>query len=203
MPSYAAPKKRQPPRVLLLLVGVFVVVAVVVVATHKSSTTTAASGGRPTTTAIAAKSPPAGGKTKATPLTKPTTTAGGAKTTTKGRGAKPRGKTANPPTTVPGLRVLFDIQGAGNDTIGRFPIAKVDTPWGVNWSYNCSKLGKKGGFDYTVVSIRGARPGPTDRGPHQTGMSGSGLERYDDSGTFGMAVTTECTWTVEISETSP
>jgi hypothetical protein len=181
-----------------------VVVAVVVVATHKNSTTTAASHSKSTTTALGAKSPPLGGKTKATALTTPTTSAAGSKTTTtKTLGAKPAGKTAVPPTTVPGPQVLFDIQGTGDDTIGRFVIGTRATPWDVHWSYNCSKLRKRAHFNYTVVFINGARPDPNDLGPRQTGMSGSGLERYHNSGTFGMTVTTQCTWTVQISETNP
>ena len=63
--------------------------------------------------------------------------------------------------------------------------------------------GKRPGFNYTVVFIQGARPDPNDLGPRQTGMSGSGVERYHDAGTFGMTVATQCSWTVKVSETGP
>jgi hypothetical protein len=204
MPSYAPPKKRQAPRLLLLLFAVFVVIAVVVVATHKSPATTGASDAKPTTSAVGGNSPAAGGKTTTTGLTRPTTTAGAAKSpaasvkTTTGKALG-----ASPTTPVTGPRVLFDIQGAGNDTIGRFLIGTVATPWDVNWSYNCSKLGKKGSFNYTIAFIQGDRPDTNDLGPRQTAIRGSGAEHYHDAGTFGMTVATQCSWTIEISETNP
>jgi hypothetical protein len=190
--------------VLLLLVGVFVVVAIVVVATHKSSTTPAATApptdARTTTT-------PAGAKTSTTAAGRTTSTAG--RTTSTAAGVKAPvadGKTtttAAPITLGPGPHVLFDIQGNGDDTIGRFLIDEVATSWDVKWSYNCSKLRKKGGFNYTIVAIQGTRADPNDLGPRQTGSIGSGVERYHNTGTFGMTVATQCSWTVEISESNP
>jgi hypothetical protein len=194
MPSYTAPKRRQPPRVLLLLVGVFVVVAVVVVATHKSPTTPAAT---PHVTDSKTTTTTGGGKTTTTAARRATSPAAGAKSPVAG------GKTTTTTALGPRPHVLFDIQGYGDDTIGRFLIGTGETPWDVNWSYDCSKLSKKGAFNYTIVFLQGDRADTSDLGPRQTGVRGSGAERYQDAGTFGMTVATQCSWTVEISDSNP
>jgi len=179
-----------------LLFGLFLLVSVVVIATHKDTTMLPGANrdvtdGKPTTTYVGAKPPPAGGRTTTTALGRTATT------------AKPAERTGEPSTSVPVPHVLFDIQGSGDDTIGRFLIGAVATPWDVNWSYNCSKLGKKASFNYTIVFIQKAQPDRNDLGPSQTGMSGAGVERYHDAGTFGITVATECSWTAEVSDTGP
>jgi hypothetical protein len=200
MPSYSAPKRRQPPRVLLVLVGVFVVIAVVVVATHKNSTTPAAT---PPATNAKMTTTAAGGKTSATPARRTPSTAAGLKAPLAGGKTTTTTSMGDEPITLgPGPHVLFDIHGNGDDTIGRFVIDQVATSWDVKWSYNCSKLRKKGGFNYTIVATQGTRPDPSDPGPRQTGSIGSGVERYHNPGTFGMTVATQCSWNIEISESN-
>jgi hypothetical protein len=160
-----------------------VVGSVVVIATHKNPTTGNVSTGRPSTTVLGTR-PPVAPSTKTPDATSP-------------------GTTANQSASVPGTHILFDIRGSGDDTIGRFPIDTTAKHWDVNWSYSCSKLGKEAGFNYTVVIVQLARADINDLGPSQTGMSGSGIRRYHDTGTFGITVATECSWTIELSETNP
>ena len=138
---------------LLLLFAVFVLVGVVAIATHGNKTANA-------------------GGTSATTNADATTTSSAASAQT--------GKVIK---TAVGPQALFDVEGTGADTIGRFLISTTAARWEVKWSYNCSDLGVKHTFNFTVVNAQTSRPDPTDLGPNQHGMTGSGVEDYHDSGT--------------------
>jgi len=194
MPSNSDPKMRKALRVLLLLVAVCVITSVVVVATHKNATTPT---GTPvtdatTTTAAAGETTTTAGDTTTTAAVGTKSAVSGDKTTT----------TAASTSELQSTYVLFSINGSGDDTIGRFLVSTLATHWDVKWSYDCSKLKRKGIFSYKVVFIKGTHPDPDDLGPREAGMTGSGVARYKDDGIFGIRVTSQCSWSVRVSEGS-
>lgn len=204
-------------RVLLLLFGVFALTSVVVIVTHKNSPTTAAtppatspqastttisgSSSKPTTSTPASSPPGAGGKGASTTIGTKTTREKGATSTvaTTTTTAKATTTTVNAQTNF----VLFSVQGAGDDALGQFVIATPATQWSVQWSYNCAKVGKPGNFNYTVDFKAGERTDLNDIGPKEHGSRGSGINRYYDAGTLDIAVTSDCYWTLKVTEVVP
>lgn len=188
-------------RVLLLLFAVFVITSAVTIVLHKGN-----GGNKPklasdtaTTTTVAS------GKTQGSTASVTSTTDAGAKThVTSGKTT-----TTTPPvthattTTTTPPYVLFSVGGTGDDLIGPFVISTPATQWNVGWTYNCSKLGKKAKFDYTILFNHGSRQNLNDVGPHQLGLKGAGTKHYYDSGTFNLSVATECSWTVKVVEIIP
>ena len=67
-------------------------------------------------------------------------------------------------------------------------------PWQMAWSYDCSNFGSSGNF---MVFIDGSSNG--DFGPNELGMGGSGTDYYSDTGTFSLAVDSECSWSITVS----
>jgi hypothetical protein len=207
-------------RVLLLLFGVFAVTSVVVIVTHKNSPTTAAtppaaspqastttisgSSSKPTTSTPGSSPPGTGGNGAST--TTGTKTTGASKTTggkvvpsTAGT-TSTTGQATTTTVTAQTNFVLFSIQGAGDDALGQFVIATAATQWSAQWSYNCAKVGKPGDFNYTVDFKGGERTDLNDVGPKEHGSRGSGTNRYYDAGTFDMTVTSDCYWTLKVTE---
>jgi hypothetical protein len=80
---------------------------------------------------------------------------------------------------------------------GSTPEFAVRGPWTLAWSYNCANLGSDGIFG---VEVTGS---PSDLGPNEFGMSGSGTDSFTDSGTFSLAVLSECDWSVTVNGAAP
>ena len=181
MASHGDPKMRRALRVLLLLFAVFVIVGVITVVTHRNSPAT----------------------TGATPPVNNTTTTVGVPganskvTTTVGA---PGANSKVTVTTAAVHYLALSIQHAGDDTIGPFAIATFTSQWDLSWTYKCPKVAPSKGFSYVVTFNKGARRDLNDLGPNEHAMNGSGAEHYFDAGTFNLAVTSECLWTIRVTE---
>ena len=70
-------------------------------------------------------------------------------------------------------------------------------PWTMAWSFNCSAYGSSGNFIVTINQPSGYSH--YDIGPNELGTSGSGTDSYFDSGTFSLAVNSECQWTITVT----
>jgi len=68
------------------------------------------------------------------------------------------------------------------------------------WSYDCTAYGSAGNF---IVDVN-QPPGDlsADDGTNELNMSGSGTDYYYDTGTFSLAITSECDWTITVSPSS-
>jgi len=194
MPSHGEPKMRRTLRVLLLLFAVFVLVGVITVVTHRNSPTTP--GATPpvnnTTTTLRGQ-----GAVSTLTTTVGTPGANSKGTTTVGT----PGPSSKVTVTTSAVHYLaLSIQHAGDETVGPFAIATVTSQWDLSWTYKCPKLAPTKGFSYIVTFNTGARRDLNDLGPDEHAMDGSGVEHYFDAGTFKLAVTSECLWTIRVTE---
>jgi len=92
--------------------------------------------------------------------------------------------------------VLFAMTGSGIESTTPFTVPGAAKGWHVNYTFNCSSFGGSGNFDWTVY--QGNAMSETDFGPNRLAVSGSGVEHYYDTGTFHLAVDSECNWTVKV-----
>jgi hypothetical protein len=67
----------------------------------------------------------------------------------------------------------------------------------VLWAYDCTSHGGPGLFDFAGHTSDGG--GTPIFGPAQVGTRGSGVEHYQDGGTFDLVVNSECAWAVVVS----
>jgi len=193
-------------RVLLLLCCVAVVTSVITIAVHKGpgdAKSQLASGTGTTTTVVGANVDAKATSTTAAG-TKAAVAGGKATTTTTVLVAKtPVKEDPTTTTTTTPTYVLFNVGGTGDDLIGPFVISTPATQWNVAWTYNCSNLGKKEKFNYTVAFEHGSAPDLSDVGPRQSGVKGAGVKHYYDAGAFNLSVATECSWTIKVTEIVP
>ena len=110
-------------------------------------------------------------------------------------------------TALTGLVVVLGEGPAAADTAtftsgaigssGNTPAFNQSGPWSMAWSYDCSSFGSAGNFS---VSIN--QPGndlSEDIGPNELGNGGSGTDFYYDTGTFSLAVNSECDWSITVT----
>jgi hypothetical protein len=72
-------------------------------------------------------------------------------------------------------------------------------PWTIDWAYTCAS-GKSGNFAVDITEPAGDTA--TDNGPDSQGTSGNGSDTYNDTGTFNLAVLSQCDWTISITSGS-
>jgi len=72
--------------------------------------------------------------------------------------------------------------------------------WTIGWSYNCASLGSQGIFGVFVNQPSGNST--VDVGPSTQGESGTGTDYYSDTGTFNLAVISDCQWSMTIGSSS-
>jgi hypothetical protein len=68
--------------------------------------------------------------------------------------------------------------------------------WDVNWTYDCSRQGSPGDFDFSGYTSQGGATGIY--GPEQFGMRGSGVQHYTEAGTFHLVVNSSCSWGIQV-----
>ena len=110
-------------------------------------------------------------------------------------------------TTVPlRAKLIYEARGpgSGNSIFGpsslSLPNLNIKTaPWRLNWTYNCSRL-SDGPFVFFIIDVT---QGLDEFGPTVMGYSGSGSDRYNDKGTFGLSVETQCRWWMQVFELLP
>jgi len=131
----------------------------------------------------------------AVPTKRPTTQTHGAGTTRPGTiptgphpslGAPPFGSASSPAVLVyatgTGLGQTHDFATAAN--------------WSVYWNYNCSNLGRTGNFDYSGFTTDGS--GTDISGRRQFGSGETGVDHYNEAGTFQLLVNSDCSWKLEV-----
>jgi hypothetical protein len=69
--------------------------------------------------------------------------------------------------------------------------------WDETYTYDCTSFDAVNGGNFiTSITGFGGAQFTTDSGVNELGVSGQGVEHYFDTGTFNIAVDTECpTWT--------
>jgi hypothetical protein len=72
-------------------------------------------------------------------------------------------------------------------------------PWALGWSYDCPS----GPRNFIVDVNQPAGDSEIDIGPNELGTSGAGIDYYNDSGVFSLAVNSECDWTINIDGNLP
>jgi hypothetical protein len=87
---------------------------------------------------------------------------------------------------------LFALTGSGSASTAKFTVPASAKGWRLVWSYNCSAFGSAGNF---AVVIKGGSG--KDQAINQLGKKGSGVEHYDDVGTFNLQVDSECNWSIQ------
>lgn len=105
------------------------------------------------------------------------------------------------------LLLLVDVTPAGADT-ATFTSAQIGTSgntpsfsqsgnWTMSWSFNCTNFGSAGNFQVTINQPAGDLS--PDLGVNELSVSGNGAEFYEDTGTFSLAVNSECDWSITVS----
>jgi hypothetical protein len=86
--------------------------------------------------------------------------------------------------------------GAGSTVTGPFPITTAG--WEVRWSYTCSAAtAGNAAFGVFVHNNSGILTGDFVR---HLGAQGAGVARFRDGpGTFALAVTSRCAWTISVA----
>ncbi len=79
-------------------------------------------------------------------------------------------------------------------------ISSVDLPkkWTVTWRFNCTNPVTARRFSLTATKSGGSPISITD----QTGLGGGGTKTYAQTGTFDFAITTTCTWNLDVGPAS-
>lgn len=72
--------------------------------------------------------------------------------------------------------------------------------WSISWSFDCSSLGSEGVFGVFVNQPSG--DATVDIGPSSQGDNGNGSDFYTDTGTFGLAVMSDCAWSLIVAPSS-
>lgn len=108
---------------------------------------------------------------------------------------KPQTSTAQKSSTpAPTPQTLLDLQGSGTKQTQKFTAAG---DWDLNWSYDCSNFGNQGNFIVTVYNSDGSVSFENTE-VNQLGSSGSDVQHYHKSGTYYLAIDSECNWTVNV-----
>lgn len=106
-----------------------------------------------------------------------------------------------------GLVAVVTESPAGADTVtftsstigssGTTPVFTQPGHWLMSWSYNCANYGSPGNF---IVDVQQPADDPNiDIGPNELGNSGSGTDFYYDAGSFQLAITSECDWSISVT----
>jgi len=98
-----------------------------------------------------------------------------------------------PVSTLQEKPPLLSQNGAGNGTTRAFTIQTA--PWTVDWNFDCYK--SEGSFSFSVEGLAGAAS-TTDAGASKTGVTDGGVTTYQDTGTFQLAITTPCSWSIQV-----
>ncbi len=67
----------------------------------------------------------------------------------------------------------------------------------MSWSYDCSSFGSAGNFSVDIQQPSGDLA--IDIGPNEEGSGATGTDYYYDSGSFQLAVISECDWTISVA----
>ncbi len=103
---------------------------------------------------------------------------------------------AGTPTGTPVTITSTEIGVSGNSRA-----FSVGGSWTMAWSYNCSNFGGQGNFIVNISQLDGGFT--ADIGPNELGTSGNGSDSYSDTGTFTVAVDSECAWSITINASGP
>ena len=110
--------------------------------------------------------------------------------------------TTVPPTTTTTTGIvtvlLAPTSGSGTAKIPQFTVPPSANNWKVGWTYDCSNHGMSGNF-ITDITGYGNAAGIYNPGEDQLGMGGSGIDTYDNTGTFSIQVISECNWSIGVT----
>ena len=100
-------------------------------------------------------------------------------------------------------RVLQSESGSGSDSLLPFTVPSGDKGWKLNWTYNCSNVGKRSQFQVYIIqeaqtSERSTQLNIKDFPVSVFGDSGSSTSHFQGTGTFNLDVNSECRWTVAV-----
>ena len=111
---------------------------------------------------------------------------------------------ASPATTVTQVpNALQSESGSGSDSLLPFTVPSGDKGWKLNWTYNCSNVGKRSQFQVYIIqeaqtSERSTQLNIKDFPVSVFGDSGSSTSHFQGTGTFNLDVNSECRWTVAV-----
>jgi hypothetical protein len=95
---------------------------------------------------------------------------------------------------APGSLVIAQFAGHGQSRTPRFTMTGHGT-WRIEWSYDCSALGRPGTFIITAIDAGIPRSRLVD----QTGPGGHGItSAYPDAATDYLTVDSRCAWTLRV-----
>jgi hypothetical protein len=81
-------------------------------------------------------------------------------------------------------------------TSGSTGTFSMSGPWTMAWTFNCSNYGHAGNF---IVSVKQS---PTDIGPNELSISGTGTDYFYDTGTFSLEILSECRWSITVASST-
>lgn len=99
--------------------------------------------------------------------------------------------------------LIYTAKGSGQANTPMFRVPAGSSEWQVNWSHNCRPIASQGNggfFDWQVNTPLGQDNNDNLDTPDINAISGSGAERYNDTGGFSLAITTfpGCIWSVAV-----
>jgi ABC-type branched-subunit amino acid transport system ATPase component len=111
-------------------------------------------------------------------------------------GHKTTTTTAATTTTIgpPAHKVVLAQRGSGIAASAPFVVDR--TPWILTWAYNCGA--NPGNFIVTVRQGK-SKSDTNDKRVNELGAKGSGTQGYVDKGEFNLAVTSECSWSLRVT----
>jgi hypothetical protein len=88
-------------------------------------------------------------------------------------------------------KVIMDKAGSG---INKTPSFTTSGSWEIDWSYDCTNLGKSGSFQISVYES--SSNAQVDVAAIALGAKGSDVAQEDQGGTYYLQVSSECNWHV-------
>jgi hypothetical protein len=82
-------------------------------------------------------------------------------------------------------------------TSGDTPSFNESGPWTMSWNYSCTGSADDDGFLVVINAPQGDTAG--DVGPLELAASESGVDYYYDTGSFSLAVTSDCSWSITVA----
>jgi cytoskeletal protein RodZ len=94
--------------------------------------------------------------------------------------------------------VLQTESGNGQGSEPQFTVPSSASGWTLTTTYNCSSNGAAGNFAVDITGY-GSAQGTSDIGPNALGMGATATDSYYDTGTFQLAIISECAWTYKVA----
>jgi hypothetical protein len=97
----------------------------------------------------------------------------------------------------PAGAVTTTFTSAEIGTTGDTPSFTESGPWTMTWNYSCTGPANDDGLLVVINAPQGDTAG--DVGPLEVDASASGEDYYYDTGSFNLAVTSDCTWSITVA----